>query len=166
MTSRNRGKNVSRKNNEVRNKRKEAKYNIKKYIKNFIKLFTPFIYSFLLLFIYINDDETSSKILLLYSASFTVAMEIDAWIQYFYIKTGKLTLIYKINNFLKPILYFLFLFIGITFFLKKIELLDKIKHINKISIFIMFVSTVSYGIRDIKTYKLQELSKIKDINKN
>lgn len=162
MTSRNRGKNVSRKNNEVRNKRIEAKYNIKKYIKNFIKLFTPFTYSFLLLFIYINDDEISSKILLLYSASFTVAMEIDAWIQYFYMKTGKLTLIYKINNFLKPILYFLFLFMGITFLLKNFELLDKIKHINKISMLIMFTSTISYGIRDIKTYKLQELSKIED----
>ena len=124
--------------------------------------YIPFIYSITMLFLYSNDNTKFSIILLLYSTSLTISMELDAWIQYHYIKTGKINLLYKINNFLKPVLYFLFLFMGITFLLKKFELLDKIKHINKITMLIMFASTISYGIRDIKTYKLQKLSKIEN----
>ncbi len=146
-------------NTQDKNSSLEETVNKKKDLfSNQLISYIPFIYSitFLILCSIEDDSVTLSNIILLYSTSITFSIEINEWIKYHYIKTGKENILYKITNFLNPILYFMVLFI-ISFLLAKfVNLINKEINVNLISLIILLITTIFAGIRETKIKKLSK----------
>lgn len=120
--------------------------------------YIPFLYSitFFILCSIEDNSVTFSNIVLLYTTSITFSIEINEWIKYHHIKTGKETILYKITNFLNPILYFMFFFIFSFLLAKFVNLINKDINVNLISLIILLITTILAGIRETKIKKLSK----------
>lgn len=146
-------------NTQDKNSSLEETVNKKKDLfSNQLISYIPFIYSitFLILCSIEDDSVTLSNIILLYSTSITFSIEINEWIKYHYIKTGKENILYKITNFLNPILYSMFFFIFSFLLAKFVNLINKDINVNLISLIILLITTIFTGIRKTKIKKLSK----------
>lgn len=165
MTSRNRGKNVSRKNNEVKQMRKNLKSSIKLMLINLfciLILVMPILY--LCIFTNINENVRFSVILTILSIVFTLSTELKDWNDYFLRNKNILEAnILQQSIYYLPVFTIVLLFFCLfTYIFNYISIIsDNIANILTVSTIILYA--LSYTYRSILIEKYNTEMKIKSL---
>lgn len=165
MTSRNRGKNISRKNNEVKQMRKNLKSSIKLMLINLfciLILVMPILY--LCIFTNINENVRFSVILTILSIVFTLSTELKDWNDYFLRNKNILEAnILQQSIYYLPVFTIVLLFFCLfTYIFNYISIIsDNIANILTVSTIILYA--LSYTYRSILIEKYNTEMKIKSL---
>lgn len=135
---------------EDEQRKKDIKRKKVNYIVNIFMTSLVFL-AFLIVFLlnnFINESASFSSLLLIFTSSYTIVMEIDSWLASMHFKN-------KIIMFLKfvgPFIGAIYLFLPISTIFTKLNITIEGSASNTISLSIMIICVFSYVIRSIYIY--------------